>query len=31
MRHRATLAGGRLHIRSAPGQGTCVHIELHGA
>ena len=28
MRERALLAGGRLGIRSAPGSGTAIHLEL---
>jgi signal transduction histidine kinase len=28
MRERAFVAGGRLHIASAPGHGTLVRLEL---
>jgi signal transduction histidine kinase len=28
MRERAESAGGRLHVESAPGNGTCVVVEV---
>jgi len=28
MRERAFVAGGRLHVSSAPGRGTLVRLEL---